>query len=273
MKNFIDIPTPYQGIVTRKQVESATFRPAATGLPTDELNLRFQMEALEVEASVNQEPGYISTAAHITEMNAIRGALDEADERISAAAWWVYDRPLESRFDSLQVSVGLLEREAPKEIQSVAIGFVDSFMKRGHVAVSILQGDTYPFAVLGASIAGDRTESATKAFVESIQSWTASKWLRMHEPGSMPLWDVAELNRRAALIKQGEYSSGRRSSLNNNTQNRVVESLAVKTREYDGRYVAWVYAAGAPVSGTSLSLASLARALNEQPQVFTNHNL
>lgn len=273
MKNFIDIPTPYLGIITRKQVDSPTFRPAATGFITDELDLRFQMEALEVEASVNQEPGYISTAAHTTKSNAIRAALNEADERISAAAWWVYDRPLESGFDPLNVPIDSLESEASKEIRSIAIGFVDSCMKRGVVAVSILQGDTYPFAVLGASISEDRTESASKAFIESVQSWTASKWLRTHEPDSMPLWDVAELNRRATIIRQSEDSTRRSESSNNDTQNSITESLVVKTRRYNDRYVAWVYATERVISGTSLSLASLARRLDEQPQVFTNHNL
>jgi len=227
------------------------------------------MEQSEIDASTHHI-GSISSAAHYEPVQALNNAIDEADERISTSAWWAYDRTMLSRYALKSSPLSEFLNDPQTEIESINIGTIESFAKRGHVAVSILTGRSYPYAVLGSGISQDVHQSAQKAFFESVQSWTASKWLHDNEPQNTPLWDVHELQKRATKIAEAPSDTLKQKIPEGPG---ILNKLSVRMSPLEGVFVAHIYDIHGPVSGRSLSLAALARIAHEQPSVFTDHNL
>ncbi|MFZ2125977.1 MAG: hypothetical protein WAV04_00490 [Candidatus Microsaccharimonas sp.] len=265
MNTFIEIKTPFPSLKTVKLAESDTFRPAATGDNEDQIRLKTLMEALEIQASVDRESGFVSSAAHVERDAAIENAEREANERISVAAWWAFDRPILGKASDADIAAMHEKYDVPSDYH-FAIGFVETVMRDGYAAVSILENaQTYPYIVLGASFHEDKGVAAEKAFVESTQSWAASVWEK-EQGQKLGLWDIAELRRRLLLIEQAPVIGGLR---------QVIVASAPSTHlevdQFPDGYVAWVYAHQF-VSGRTASLARLAMKANESYYTYTEHN-
>ena len=269
MTNFMEIATPFHRLTTVRLEKSGDFRPSATGdnSDIDNIKLRVLMEQLEIDASTTQKPGFISSAAHSNRVTAIQNAQFEAIERISLAAWWTLKRPIIAKVP-LNTLETLVESYEPKQDIHASIGFVEPINKVGFAALSILSHDsTYPYTALGGAYSHDVSVATEKAFIESVQSWTASKWLYDHNRDSAPLWDVAELSSR-----RNEIESTEATETSSDKGGCSIPGEQIVVSEVDDTYVAWIYGKE-PVSGTSVSLAKLAMRPNDNIRVFTNHNL
>jgi hypothetical protein len=265
MNKFIEIKTPFTSLKTVKLVGTETFRPAATGDDEDQIRLKTLMEALEIEASIDREPGFISSAAHPERDVAISNAEREANERVSVAAWWAFDREVTGRTSDTDITMLREKYHVPASYHFV-IGFVEPVMKSGYAAVSLLRNDqVYPYIVLGASFDEDKETAKEKAFIESVQSWSASAWEK--EQGQvLGLWDIAELRRRFLAIQASEeIEQVEQLRLSNAPPTRL------EIDQYSDAYVAWVYA-NQFVSGRTASLARIAMKTGESYYTFTEHN-
>jgi len=265
MKEFIEISTPLSSLKTVKLEGSETFRPAATGLDGDQIRLKTLMEALEISASIDRAPGFVSSAAHPERDAAIDNAKREAIERISVAAWWAFDRPIVGKAATIDIAA-LRKKYTVLSSYEVEVGFVEPVIDDGFAAVSIIENrNEYPYIVLGASFDTDRQVATEKAFVESVQSWTASAWEK-EQGQALDLWDIAELRRRKLYIEQSD-------EINNMPRSAAVDapSIYLEVDQNPEAYVAWVYA-DQFVSGRTASLAQLAIKMNESFYTFTEHN-
>lgn len=271
---YIDIPTRFEGLRTYKVDDTPYFRPASTGFTKEEIIKRLHMEALEVEASSRRGgQGYISSAAHWEEKEAVNNALNEATERVSLAYWWVTRTGSVARLNSRHLSELRGKYSVPQEFR-LSIGFVESVTPDRYVAVSILDDRLeYPFSVLGGACSDSLNSAAEKAFIESVQSWSASRWLYQHPEKRKysPMWDIGELRKRAEEI---DSLSDKVSESDQFWLDTESPSFRVVTESFNSEsWVAWVYGERA-TSGTSQDLASLA--MKETGivniSVYTQHN-
>ncbi len=264
MKEFIEIPTAFPPLKTVKLQDSDTFRPAATDVNQDQARRKALMEELEIQASFNQQPGFVASAAHAELGQAIANAKREASERIAIAAWWALDRPVLGKAPVREVN-NLREQYGVPKSFNLSIGYVQPHNRVGFATIAILENlATYPYIVLGASFNEDREIATIKAFTESVQSWTASAWEKENTNMLLSLWDMAELRRRANLINDAP-------DISDQSFEPTYSQELIQTAEYSEGYVAWVYA-NEFMSGRSVSLAKLAMKLDESIATFTDHN-
>jgi hypothetical protein len=269
MSNYIEIDTPFSSLKTVKLLDSSSFRPAATGSDYNQTRLRADMERLEIYASSNQRPGFISSAAHTDNQKAISNAYSEAIERVTSAAWWALNRPVMGKLSDIDFQNIINDAGKPTGDFDISIGFIEPINHIGNVAVSIIrQNDVYPYATTGTAFSKNHTEAANKAFIESVQSWTASTWLKKYLKSEAPLWDIPTLLDRIDQIDSSPVVN----EVCTENEGLIDLQFEVETRDYAEGKVAWVYAKDRPVSGTTASLASLAMRDGEKIQVFTEHN-
>jgi hypothetical protein len=273
---YHELSTPAAGIISlqvRNGGAETQFRPSATGEPSDLLRIRAQMEALEIEASAEVQPGFVASAAHVDKEKAVAAAQFEAVERLSLAAWWALDRPILARADeSVMQELGEAYFAGSPDFR-FSIGYVEPVSGTGFAAVSILENTSeYPFIVLGGSYAGTPEEAARGAFFESVQSWTGTIWMRDNAPQQTPYWDVGELRKRtAALAGAPDISAIGASRFDPQQMAGFFNDKTTHVEAYPEGSVAWVYL-DTPVTGYSFELAELVRRPDETVSVFTQHN-
>lgn len=256
--NYIDIPTPSNKLRTFKCADSPYFRPAATSSDAAEAALRIKMEYLEITSSdLAGEKGFIASAAHTEKESAINNAMNEAVERLTLGYWWSTGQGFVSTISEDQQKMIRDSFSIPSEY-SFHIGFIRSTHPNRYTAVAILDTfHTYPYTVLGGATDTDKDNAMQKAFIESLQSWSASEWLHRHstDKSKLPRWDIGELRKRAqemddfpqATRQSAEYWS------HDSSPRLTYKTLATE----DGNYIAWVYGEN-PTTGTSQDLARLA---------------
>lgn len=270
---FYKINTPAKEIFTVKYEDSnfKSFQPASTGYDNELLILKASMEKLEIEASLSQQPGFISSAAHNTETEAIRNAQFEAVERISLSSWWVHKDPILGKVSSRNIEELLDTYFEPNHLFKLHIGFVQPIVPTGFLAVSILENShEYPYIVLGSSHKESQKEAVFSAFLESIQSWSATQWMRTNNNDfQQPKWDIGELRRRCNDI---ESSIDIGADKHNKSEwdrdiSPFFKDKPTITKKTDKGWVAWIYPPS-PTSLHPLDLAKLAKP-NKEARVFT----
>ena len=201
--NFIKIETPSPLLHTLKIGDNDSFRPSATGKDLENTKLKVIMELLEIEASKNVNHTIVSSAAHTDRLLSIKNAALEAEERLSASAWWAFDRPILGKASNEEIEYIYNEYKISRDYE-IAIGYIFPTQDtNNYVAVSIIKNmSKYPFIVLGTGASDDKNIAKEKAFVESIQSWTATEWESNNDVKQSTLWDISELLRRFDKISQ-----------------------------------------------------------------------
>lgn len=270
---YMKVDTPAIGVVTlRLNTDENTFMPAATGLSGDKLvELRTSMEKLEIEASVDTKPGYISRAAGPKKSMAIKNARYEAIEKMSLSAWWSLNRPSIGK-----VSIGIIKKLLrvyfPSGDFQLSIGFVEPVCGTGYVAVSILQNtNKFPFAVLGSCYSNTPKSAMEKAFFESIQSWCATNWLRINNKELMPYWDLGELRRRSLeILSSTDLDLEGKTNFDKKKLLKFIPIKYIQTQSHLGKYVAWVYMDKS--SDLNFEIAKLVKRKNETTQIFSAYN-
>lgn len=188
MEKYSIIDTPFRDIVTiKKNSDNLSFRPAATGLYSELDLLKTKADMEEYENLIIN--GSIASAAHFDIEAAKRNATNEFIERSSVALWWHYHTGIEASPNPITLESGF----------NIYQGRIDAIHGLGSVAISILENnEKYPYLALGSSFDHDRAKAGNSAYLESIQSWVGSCWLKNN---SKPLyWDLLELKKRANEI-------------------------------------------------------------------------
>lgn len=245
------------------------FRPSAIDSELSIAREKASME--ELEDIFSCEANIISSAAHPDLSTAIYNAQKEAIERISLSAWWAFERPVKSKL-SQKEKLAIIDGILPKDGSfNVEIGFVEPSCATGYVAVSILESKIdWPRIVLGGSYDIEPMLAAKKAFLESVQSWTATNWLKDNDPSNMPYWDSQELLKRAQSIRASEplaYVD----EFSRRKFNIYFEDKPANIFEHGGAYAAGI-CARCPVEGLTYLIADLDRHPGESVSVFTQHN-
>ena len=268
---FEIIDTPFPPVKTVRLGNRGDFRPCSTGTNIDELNTRTLMERAETDYTNDRK--IIASAAHTDRESSIENAWQEAIERISLAAWWALRRPFISKFSDQAIDEILSENniEKPDDF-SIHVGFVESVHPDYHVACSILSNDkSYPFVVLGGGCSKDDAASAAeKALYESIQSWTATTWIDLHQDvGQKVYWDTSELNDRISNLSSTttEFTEKRVSS-----RYSCLDNLRAHVAVHDNIYVTEI-AESRGTSHATFELARLAMKDSERISAFTPHNM
>ncbi len=269
---FEIIETPFMPLKTVKTVGSDSFRPCSTGVDIEDLKKRTMMEGLEVDSL--ECSGVIASAANNDRESSVANTINEAVERISLASWWALNRPFTSRLSNKYIKNIFLEDGIEENDNfSVNVGFVESIDSGLYVACSILENErSYPFIVLGGGCSKSISVAARKAIYESIQSWTATEWLRRNcSADDQVYWDTGELKRRLGeLIKTPV-----RPLINDEPRQ---DSCSLKgvdlfTESIDDVYISRAVLSDGSFSHSTQQLARMAMRSNEQVSVFTQHNI
>jgi len=271
--SFQRIESPSPKLYQVKVKTPDLFRPAAIDDDPFLAYKKAEMEQYESILSFNRQ--IVATAAHKDKEVAINNAQEEAVERMSLSAWWACERPVLARLDDALVK-NLHDYYFPGDSNfDVSIGFIRPACDSGYVAVSILENRSdYPHIVLGGSFGENPKEASYKAFLESIQSWTGTRWLGQNNPNDMPYWDTPELAKRITDIKKakelGLFTSsqkpfGRQALLG------CLENSELFLTKKDGLYVAGI-GFNVETSGLSHKIAELGKRSSEEVTVFTQYN-
>lgn len=273
--NFQKIPTPAKDIFVLKagDFDEDGFRPAASGDYSAELQQRVEMEAVEIALSKKQPSGFIASAAHMEKSQAIRNAKFEAIERISLSAWWSLNRPIIAKYEQRLIDELLKVHDLDGQGFDLNIGFIEPACETGFVAVAILENSQqYPFTVLGGSYKETAQEAAHHAFLESLQSWTATKWIRDNELKPVPAWDIGNLRARSNELRESaDLEKEHLSTFEEALLEAYFKNKTILTDKLGENHAAWVY----PPFQTSLlshELARIAQKNSEQVTVFSQYN-
>lgn len=268
--HFIDNPFSETHLVRLKSDNNPdVFRPSAIDEDLSVALKKAKME--ELEEVFSREPSMISSAAHSELSIATINAQREAIERISLSAWWAFDRPMKGKlnqYDMEDITGNILPKDGSF---SVDIGFVEPACGTGYAAVAILESKLdLPRIVLGGAFDVEAKIAAKKAFLESLQSWLATNWLKNNTPRYMPYWDGRELLRRSCAIRESEVAMDIR-DFSFSKFSKYFQDMPMKIIEYDGVFIVGVDA-GVPLGGLTYLIAELDKKSNEEVRVFTQHN-
>ncbi len=241
-------------IVIAREQGSEHFRPAAIGLKDDNsLKTRVEMEQREIDFQLKNSVATLAIAAHFTEQQAQQNAQNELLERVSLASWWVYRLPTTDSIDVPQIGD-----------YQIVTGVAPS-IGNGNATFTIIRNDSeFPFFTLGGGYAQDLSRAAEKSYLEAVQSWTATRWLR-HNNMDFPNWDLNELSRRFNEIQAVTDSAREHIDLE------LMEPITPITVKSEDIFVSYFGAQRKDFSGRSRDYASLSRPAR-QPVVFTEHN-
>lgn len=270
---YMKVDTPAIGVVTlRLNTNENTFMPAATGLSGDKLvELRASMEKLEIEASVDTKPGYISRAAGPKKSMAIKNARYEAIERMSLSYWWSMGKSTLWKVNP-EITKRLLRTYFPSVDFQLNIGFVEPVCGTGYVAVSLLQNTKlFPYAVLGSCYSSSPKSAMKKAFFESIQSWSATNWLRKNNKKLMPYWDLGEIRRRSVEISSSpDLDFENETNFDNQKLLEFIPIKNIQVKPHSGKYVAWVYLDKS--IDLNFEITKLVKRKKETTKIFSEYN-
>lgn len=249
-----------------------SFRPAAID---DDIFVAYKKAMMEQTEDILLVEGLVATAAHVDKETAVDNAKKEAIERLSLSSWWGLNRPVLSRLDDGIVQSIRNYYLPDNEGLGINIGFVKSVCDTGFVAVSILENQSeHPYEVLGGSFGEKPLEAAHKAFLESLQSWSATEWLGRNKPKEMPYWDTLELAKRAEDIrnaKQFELFAVGHSPFDSARFSSYFSNASITVQNHGGVYVAGV-GLGMSLSGKVHAIAEIDKQPGEEVQVFTRYN-
>ena len=177
-------------VTIRADADSDYFRPSATGIYLDDVEIRADMEKLEIEAISRSSRGFIfSSSAHFNMEEAINNAYNESAERINLSCWWAFRGSLLSRVDP-RISLGL----SNENMFETRTALLSTYGNIGHCAITLIQSSEYPYYVLGSSFSQSAKEASEKSYFESVNSWVGTKW--SVNKGRKVSWDTEELARR-----------------------------------------------------------------------------
>jgi hypothetical protein len=270
--SFHSIENPSTRAYLVKIDDADSFRPAAIDNDIFVAYKKAGMEQVE-----DRFPGadIIASAAHIDKETAEENAKKEAIERLSLSSWWALNRPVISRLDDGIVQSIRNYYLPDDEDFGINIGFVKPVCGTGFVAVSILEKQSeYPRAVLGGGFDEKPLEAAHKAFLESLQSWSATEWLWQNNPKEMPYWDTLELTKRAEAIqesKQFEMFKIEYPQFDTTVFSRYFSDAKITIQDQEGVYVAGI-SLGVDFYGKSYKIAEMDKQPGEKIQVFTQYN-
>lgn len=266
---FRSIDHLFKNVTLVNTEDSDCFCPAA--IDPDPVIARHKARMEGLESQIDAAEPLIATAAHVEKDIAIYNAQKEAIERLSLAPWWAFRRPVLSKLGE-NLTKSLCEYHLPEDDSFHAdIGFVEPVCGTGFLAVSILQNHSeFPYAVLGGKYSDSYEEAAHGAFLESLQSWAATDWLRHNNVEQMPYWDSVELfNRSASIAAAPELTEGR--PFDSTMFNDFFSGVKILLQSHDEYYIAGVDI-GESASGRSYDIAELDRKPGEEPLVFTQCN-
>jgi hypothetical protein len=260
------IPTISDKIKLIRDSDSTTFRPSAIGLIDDEsLTDRLNMERQEVLYQRRTALSSLACAAHFTESEAIRGARNELIERISLAAWWRYRRPIINNVDSSEFAELL---NLPKDF-SYATFIVPSSDRDSFVAGSILSNKLmFPYYAFGGGSNASEQDAVQHALLESIQSWSATVWLRRNHQ-QFPYWDQSELAHR---FEEAEQLSSDNKLSDSKPFVANIGKIATLTITRNAPAVIASYNTARPFSGSAKEYARLVKLPWEADRVLTEYN-
>lgn len=267
MSEYIYIPTISNILTTVKFEDTKNFRPSATEVDVELAKVKVLMEKLEIDSQVENRPGYISSSSHTDKYEAIKISEQEANERISVSAWWAFNRPALAKISNSELN-DLLKKYEISNSYNIVIGIVEStVLENEYVAVSIIKNfDNFPYAVLGASSSRDLYVAIEKAFIESVQSWTASEWEKDRSSSTADVWNIHELqNKYQSILNADEISD-----INIIRHSNIVE-IQTDVEMIDGKYLAWTYSKNLKSNRTT-DLARLAMKQSEMYHTYTEHN-
>jgi hypothetical protein len=117
-------------------------------------------------------------------------------------------------------------------------------------------------------------DAAHKAFLESLQSWSATEWLWQNNPKEMPYWDTIELSKRIDDIKNskqfGLFTSDH-PQCDDALFSRYFLDTNITTQNHEGVYVAGI-GLGVNLSGEPYEMAEIDMQPGEEVRVFTRYN-
>lgn len=280
---FEIIQTPFAPVKTVRLASDEEFRPCATGLDMNNLQLRTRMEALEIQHAhsidIDRQEA-IATAANTDKTSSVQHALWEAIERISLAGWWALDRPFAGKIITDQVDQMLNEDGVHvPEGYIFNVGFVPSIDPALAVACSILTNKyIYPFAVLGGGCDEDKTKAAKSSVYESIQSWAATNWLDNNTSADKKAyWDTKELVRRAGCLQEMTFRAvgDKLDAHGIEMGSAALKSLRSETVKEQDVYITDIFTNVNQDAGplTQLKMAELVATDSENISIFTPHNI
>lgn len=231
----------------------ARVEDALYGLGENEVTSQQIGDAVMAELARRNEVATLAIAAHFTEQQAQQNAQNELLERVSLASWWVYRLPTTDSIDVPQIGD-----------YQIVTGVAPS-IGNGNATFTIIRNDSeFPFFTLGGGYAQDLSRAAEKSYLEAVQSWTATRWLR-HNNMDFPNWDLNELSRRFNEIQAVTDSAREHIDLE------LMEPITPITVKSEDIFVSYFEAQRKDFSGRSRDYASLSRPAR-QPVVFTEHN-